>query len=343
MEKKLLFFITVIYFFSQYSYVNIYAESCGKNSNNSELINVEISKNDVNKITLSEGNAVQIILDSAIDVSDIKFVGFTSQQHKSAISHNLKLYGYNAGKDKITLYIELNNNLYYEFDINVDITLNSSIPYANRKEIEQLNLFECDDYIKRKLELSGCIAENEDSLDIKKACEIIDSNENYREICQKLDEYCNFPNVISSFYGERDYVYWLDSKGLDRIEIGIDTGIITRCLSNDYGMDYAYQVMYPAKYKTDLSELFVEKENRMYKQYSQVQGIYVSDIVVGDINSDGKVDVTDLTELSLALLGDTKLTSAQQQSADVDGDGAVKLADLAKFRQFLSRVITSLR
>lgn len=62
----------------------------------------------------------------------------------------------------------------------------------------------------------------------------------------------------------------------------------------------------------------------------------------GDINYDGKVDITDLTEISLFLLGDTELTSAQQQSADVDGDGAVKLADLAKYRQYLSKQISSL-
>lgn len=63
----------------------------------------------------------------------------------------------------------------------------------------------------------------------------------------------------------------------------------------------------------------------------------------GDINSDGLVDVSDLTELSLALLGDTELTSVQQKAADVDGDGTVKLPDLARLKQFISKVITSLK
>lgn len=62
----------------------------------------------------------------------------------------------------------------------------------------------------------------------------------------------------------------------------------------------------------------------------------------GDINSDGKVDVTDLSELALALVGDKELTESQQKAADVDSDGAVKLADLAKVRQYLSKVISSL-
>ena len=62
----------------------------------------------------------------------------------------------------------------------------------------------------------------------------------------------------------------------------------------------------------------------------------------GDINYDGKVDITGLSELALALVGDKELTESQQKAADVDSDGAVKLADLAKFRQYLSKVISSL-
>jgi len=64
--------------------------------------------------------------------------------------------------------------------------------------------------------------------------------------------------------------------------------------------------------------------------------------VSGDINSDGKTDLTDLSELSLALVGDKVLTESQQKAADVDGDGEVKLTDLAKLRQYISKVIDKL-
>ena len=60
----------------------------------------------------------------------------------------------------------------------------------------------------------------------------------------------------------------------------------------------------------------------------------------GDIDASGMIDVTDLTELSLALLGDRNLSEDQKKAADVDGDGAVTLADLAKFRQYLSKKIS---
>ena len=66
-------------------------------------------------------------------------------------------------------------------------------------------------------------------------------------------------------------------------------------------------------------------------------------IITGDISTDEIIDVTDLTELSLALLGDKDFTADQQKAADIDGDGSVTLADLARLQQYLSKKIESLR
>ena len=66
-------------------------------------------------------------------------------------------------------------------------------------------------------------------------------------------------------------------------------------------------------------------------------------VCFGDLNSDQTIDVTDLTELSLALLGDKELTEDQQKAADIDGNGSVTLADLARLQQYLSKKIDSLR
>jgi hypothetical protein len=65
--------------------------------------------------------------------------------------------------------------------------------------------------------------------------------------------------------------------------------------------------------------------------------------IFGDVDLNGSIDVTDLTGLSLALLGDKELTEDQQKAADVDGDGAVTLADLARLQQYLSKKVDSLR
>ena len=61
--------------------------------------------------------------------------------------------------------------------------------------------------------------------------------------------------------------------------------------------------------------------------------------IAGDLNFDGKIDVTDLSELSLALADGKEFTDAQQNAVDVDKDGKVTLADLARMRQFLSKTI----
>lgn len=64
---------------------------------------------------------------------------------------------------------------------------------------------------------------------------------------------------------------------------------------------------------------------------------------IGDVNHDTFIDITDLTELSLYLLGDRTLTEDKLMLADVDFDEKVTLADLAKLQQYLSKKINSLR
>ena len=70
--------------------------------------------------------------------------------------------------------------------------------------------------------------------------------------------------------------------------------------------------------------------------------IVEEEIKPGDIYSDGIIDLSDLSTLSLFLVGDTDLEDSQKKTADVDGDGDVTLADLAMLRQYLSKKIDSL-
>lgn len=80
--------------------------------------------------------------------------------------------------------------------------------------------------------------------------------------------------------------------------------------------------------------------------YSSGKNIYSADstdfIKTGDINADGEIDLTDLSELSLAIIGDKTLTEDQLKSADINDNGEADLADLARLKQYLSKVITSL-
>ena len=56
------------------------------------------------------------------------------------------------------------------------------------------------------------------------------------------------------------------------------------------------------------------------------------------MDGNGKIDVTDLSYLSIYLIGEGKFTDDQMKAADVDCDGGVKLSDLARLRQYLSRI-----
>ena len=63
-----------------------------------------------------------------------------------------------------------------------------------------------------------------------------------------------------------------------------------------------------------------------------------SEVMYGDVDGNGKIDVTDLSYLSIYLIGEGKFTDDQMKAADVDCDGGVKLSDLARLRQYLSRI-----
>ncbi len=94
----------------------------------------------------------------------------------------------------------------------------------------------------------------------------------------------------------------------------------------------------------DLKAFFIERPGVMVSSDDGNYTVNDSDLyLLGDIISDDIIDVSDLTELSLALIGDNMLTEVQQKAADIDGDEAVTLADLARLQQYLSKKIDSLR
>ena len=101
---------------------------------------------------------------------------------------------------------------------------------------------------------------------------------------------------------------------------------------------------------TAISEDFDQffKENNIDSSLVVIEFLEGTSIIsnaekLGDINLNGTIDVTDLTELSLVLIGDKELSVEGQKAADVDGDGAVTLADLARLQQYISKKIDSLR
>ena len=96
----------------------------------------------------------------------------------------------------------------------------------------------------------------------------------------------------------------------------------THTIWGEFDKFYAENNIDPAKVRV----VFLEGNNNI-------------NINIGDIDINGSIDVTDLTELSLALVGDKELTADQKFAADIDGDGTVSIADLARLQQYLSKKI----
>ena len=90
--------------------------------------------------------------------------------------------------------------------------------------------------------------------------------------------------------------------------------------------------------ESDDNSIYASSKNVIYQAEKSS-----SDNLLGDINADEKVDISDLTELSLAIIGDKTLTESQLKVADVDKNGKTDLPDLARMRQYLSKAITALR
>ena len=59
--------------------------------------------------------------------------------------------------------------------------------------------------------------------------------------------------------------------------------------------------------------------------------------IYGDVTGDKKVDISDLTLLSLYFLGDATFTYEQKELGDVNGDGTVSLPDLPHLKQYIMK------
>ena len=123
--------------------------------------------------------------------------------------------------------------------------------------------------------------------------------------------------------------------------------IIFKMDENPNNVKY-YQLEIPKSEAEYYAELYEDKKKEYAVTFISCASFTEEDSLsnsddAGDVFSDGSIDVTDLTAVSLTLLGDMDLTAEQQKAADVDGDGAVTLADLARLQQYLSKKIDSLR
>lgn len=108
--------------------------------------------------------------------------------------------------------------------------------------------------------------------------------------------------------------------------------------------DMVTDVYKPGVMETSYIKCFYNgDDNYMFNKGIHFEERFITEIGdKGDLNIDTISDLTDLSILSLALIGDMDLTDEQKEQGDVDNDGSLTMADLAKLRQFLSRKIETL-
>ena len=58
-------------------------------------------------------------------------------------------------------------------------------------------------------------------------------------------------------------------------------------------------------------------------------------VVIGDIDSDGKITINDIAKLKLHIIEEQLLEGIKLKSADIDNDGQVTINDLAQMKLIL--------
>jgi hypothetical protein len=69
---------------------------------------------------------------------------------------------------------------------------------------------------------------------------------------------------------------------------------------------------------------------------------YTPSYTIGDVNEDGKVDVSDVTEIQKYIASMTELTDNQLLAADVNADGKIDITDATKIQKYLAGIETTL-
>ncbi len=104
--------------------------------------------------------------------------------------------------------------------------------------------------------------------------------------------------------------------------------------SDEYTEEHILKKTYQSEYVITLDEL-PDWETYKSENSEPVPPQTSPENPYGDLNADGVADLTDLTLLSLHLLGDATLKDEAVKYADVNADDNVDLADLAHFKQYV--------
>lgn len=71
----------------------------------------------------------------------------------------------------------------------------------------------------------------------------------------------------------------------------------------------------------------------------ELTNYHAHDLLTGDVNSDGKVDISDATALQKYLVRLTTLTGTEKKAADTNGDGITSISDATTIQKYVARLI----
>ena len=144
-----------------------------------------------------------------------------------------------------------------------------------------------------------------------------------------------------------DGIFDLDKAVLYHYETGEELASMKEYIIKAYGDNTVDRLIcfkgYSEEYSGYIAESPTIGAGADSESYS-IPGDFNNDSIVdGDLDFSGTVDLTDLSELALALIGDKTLDEIQHAAADINGDGEVNVSDLARLKQYVSNMISSLR
>lgn len=151
-------------------------------------------------------------------------------------------------------------------------------------------------------------------------------NRTYKITINKVEPGKESPSDIISSLG-----YNNSNNMISGIEIGTDSSNIISNIKNRYSLSFVE----------------IKNKNGNLKSSGQIatgdqiiinsnnQSVTFTAIIKGDINSDGKISISDLAMIKAKLLGTNNLNGAYYEAADINKDGKISISDLAMVKAHL--------
>ena len=176
---------------------------------------------------------------------------------------------------------------------------------------------------------------------IEPGIKFIDIRSQYHddEMFQELETYYNDHGNETAGFELNYHRFWHISDYL--MAVGTMATLYPDVAPNNTSSDYKIgdTVEEPSSAKADAGDPVEETTvtTTTTKRTTTTTKKPVDDFMYGDLDENGKVEITDLTYLSMYLLGDYSLAGNTLKAADVNSDGNVDLPDLAHLKQYISK------